>query len=135
MGTSGWKKDPYAKEKCDLAIKMLQTEPDLLVVEAAERVGVKPMTLYKRLNRAEVKQDTERTVRKRRTPKTYKTKRRPGRPKGSMSEEMKKKKERAINLVLANPTLSIARVARHVGVSETTASKWFDEAQLKRWFP
>lgn len=47
---------------------------------------------------------------------------------------MEKIKGRALNLIQANPTLSITRVAEHYGVSQPVVSKWFDEARLKRWF-
>ena len=57
-----------------------------------------------------------------------------GRPKGKMNKGMAEKKRRARLLFEANPTLSMARVARHVEVSDTTVSKWYDEWALKRWF-
>jgi AraC-like DNA-binding protein len=47
---------------------------------------------------------------------------------------MAEKKRRALNLIEVNPTLSMARVAWHVGVSESTMQRWFGEAGLKRWF-
>ena len=49
-------------------------------------------------------------------------------------EEMKKLKQRAISLIQANPTLSINRVAEHVGVSAPTVSRWFAKENLRRWF-
>jgi hypothetical protein len=61
-------------------------------------------------------------------------KRKRGRPKGSQTVEMQEKKRRAMNLIDVNPTLSAQRVADHVGVSQTTVLRWFEEAHLKRWF-
>ena len=49
-------------------------------------------------------------------------------------KEMAQLRERAIDLIKANPTLSITVVAEHVGVSQPTVSKWFEEENLKRWF-
>jgi DNA-binding Lrp family transcriptional regulator len=46
---------------------------------------------------------------------------------------MEQIRKRALSLIQANPTLSIARVADHFGVSQPTVSKWFEEAGLKRW--
>jgi transposase-like protein len=46
---------------------------------------------------------------------------------------MEKLRERVLSLIRVNPTLSMAAVARHFGVSEPTVSKWFDQAGLKRW--
>jgi len=42
-------------------------------------------------------------------------------------------KKRALELIKSNPTLSMERVARHFEISSTTVSKWFEEANLKRW--
>ena len=42
-------------------------------------------------------------------------------------------KQRARSLIQANPTLTMSAVARHVGVSGLTVSKWFREWNLKRW--
>lgn len=52
-----------------------------------------------------------------------------------LKREMEEKKRRAISLVEINPTLSIAQVARHFGVSERTAAKWFDEVDFRKWYP
>lgn len=49
------------------------------------------------------------------------------------AKEMAALKAKALRLIRVNPTLSMAAVARHVGVSEPTVSKWFDEAGLVRW--
>jgi len=57
-----------------------------------------------------------------------------GRPKGSTSEIMGEKKRRAISLMEINPTLSMAQVARHFEVSESTVSKWFKEANFRKWY-
>jgi len=48
-------------------------------------------------------------------------------------KEMAKLRERALSLSEANPTLSIARIAKHFGVAQKTVSKWFDEENRKRW--
>ena len=53
----------------------------------------------------------------------------PRRPK----KEMERLRKLALSLIKANPTLSIATVARHFGVSEPTVSKWFAKAGLRRW--
>jgi transposase-like protein len=57
-----------------------------------------------------------------------------GRPQGSTSEVMREKKRRAISLMEINPTLSMAQVARHFEVSEATISKWFKEANFRKWY-
>ena len=49
-------------------------------------------------------------------------------------KEMEEKERRALSLIEVNPSLSIARVAEHVGVSEPTVSKWFAKKGLRRWF-
>lgn len=57
-----------------------------------------------------------------------------GRPKGSTSEKMREKKRHALSLIAANPTLSMTVVAEHVGVSQPTVAKWFEENNLRRWY-
>jgi AraC-like DNA-binding protein len=57
-----------------------------------------------------------------------------GRKPGQTSPEMAEKKRRAMNLIEVNPTLSMAAVARHVGVSECSVNRWFSQAGMKRWF-
>jgi len=43
-------------------------------------------------------------------------------------------RRRALELAELNPTLSMSRIALHMGVSLPTVSRWFREAPLKRWF-
>jgi len=43
-------------------------------------------------------------------------------------------KDKAMRLIQVNPTLSMARIARHVGVTEATMQRWFKQANLVRWF-
>jgi len=113
------------KEKIAQALLLLEENPNLFAKEAAEQVGVKPMTLYQHMHRNGIKRERP----KRRTaPRTYKKSGRPHTP------EMQEKKRRAISLIETNPTLSIARVAHHFDVSESTVSKWFGEANFRRWF-
>jgi transposase-like protein len=57
-----------------------------------------------------------------------------GRKPGSISPVMAEKKRHALDLIACNATLSIADVARHVGVSECTMQKWFKQANLVKWF-
>jgi AraC-like DNA-binding protein len=47
---------------------------------------------------------------------------------------LKCRKERAILLAEANPRLSIAKIAKHIGLAESTVSKLFDKRGLKKWF-
>jgi DNA-binding Lrp family transcriptional regulator len=57
-----------------------------------------------------------------------------GRPAGADKAAMAGKRDKAMRLIEANPTLSMARIARHVGVSEPTVQNWFKKAHLVRWF-
>ncbi len=56
-----------------------------------------------------------------------------GRKPGVTSAEMQEMKRRAISLMEINPTLSMQRVADHYGVSASTVSRWFKEADFRRW--
>lgn len=107
------------------ALRILKENPDIFIKEVAEKIGVKPMALYQRLHRNGVKRERPK---RRVAPKTYKT---VGRP---ITKEMKEKKRRAISLMEINPTLSMAQVARHFDVSEGTVSRWYKEANFKKWF-
>ena len=115
-----------AKEQIAQALLLLEEDPELFVKEAAEKVGVKPMTLYQHMHRNGIKRERPK---RRVAPLMYKTKQ--GRP---HTPEMAEKKRRAISLIEINPTLSIAQVARHFDVSESTVSKWFGEANFRKWF-
>ena len=48
--------------------------------------------------------------------------------------EMAVLKEKALGLSEVNPTLSMAAIARHVGVTEATMQRWFTQARRVRWF-
>ncbi len=48
-------------------------------------------------------------------------------------EDMKRLKRHAFELYMANKTLSMSRIARHVGVSDSTVNKWFTEWGLRKW--
>jgi len=57
-----------------------------------------------------------------------------GRPKGSTSKGMAEKKRRAINLMELNPTRSIQQIADYAGVSYSTAAKWYNEADFRKYY-
>jgi transposase-like protein len=42
-------------------------------------------------------------------------------------------KERAFNLIKANPHLSIRGIARHLEINAESVAGWFKEWKLKRW--
>lgn len=48
-------------------------------------------------------------------------------------EDMRRLKRHAFELYMANKTLSMSRIARHVGVSDSTVNKWFAEWGLRKW--